>query len=535
MPDKIISSSERSACFNWGRLLFSASFPLVLGIFSIIFTIQQNSISQANREQDQRQANELRQQNIYDAYINDISKLLLSPTFNRSNPQQLNYIGFKTVDIIKHLSNAQKRDVIFFLYNHELIRRDKPISQRVNLTGADLADVHFIQSTSLNCYLRDINLGYILASNIVFDKCDISFGVFQGAWLVGAKFMRSLMHGSKFQKANLTDAIFDGNNINQISFPHATLINSKFLGMKPFITDFTNADLLNSDLTNKDLSSMKHIIRNTRFPNGSFSVVDNSQLIIDGGAEDACNRSLRKKDWMVFEKSVGLDFYNTNSTNLNIPSGVSGNCYFGKNKTGVLYQYVSKISYSLLINHEIAYFNLSALMGCTIPNRNNDHALIDVRCFDEFHSGPVCGGIRTNKTLSGFHYYTTVVFIPKGTVHLRIWIEVNIKIPSNSIDSASILDSVKNRLVVQGIDVGTLAVTNEPSCDNEIARIASSKDWNGVIVGYGVRNDTDWFERVLQIIHSANPNISLIDHKNPDDVENAIERHYNIRLPLNKT
>nr|ACD54822.1 pentapeptide repeat protein-like protein [Adineta vaga] len=327
MPDKIISSSERSACFNWGRLLFSASFPLVLGIFSIIFTIQQNSISQAN---------ELRQQNIYDGYINDISKLLLSPTFNRSNPQQLNYIGFKTVDIIKHLSNAQKRNVIFFLYNHELIRRDKPISQRVNLTGAYLAD-----------------------------------------------------------------AIFDGNNINQISFPHATLINSKFLGMKPFITNFTNADLLNSDLTNKDLSSMKHIIRNTRFPNGSFSVVDNSQLISDGGAEDACNRSLRKKDWMVFEKSVGLDFYNTNSTNLNMPSGVSGNCYFGKNTTGVLYQYVSKMSYSLLINHEIAYFNLSALMGCTIPNRNNDHALIDVRCFDEFHSGPVCGGISI-KSITSF-------------------------------------------------------------------------------------------------------------------------------------
>ena len=127
------SSSQPTVCFSWSRILLSASFPVIFGIFSVIFTIQQNIISQANREQDQRQANILRQQNIYDAYINDISALILSPSFNESNRHQLNYIGFKTVDIIKHLSKAQKRDIIFFLRNHELLSRNKPASQRVDL------------------------------------------------------------------------------------------------------------------------------------------------------------------------------------------------------------------------------------------------------------------------------------------------------------------------------------------------------------------------------------------------------------------
>ncbi|CAF0928295.1 unnamed protein product [Adineta steineri] len=96
----------------------------------------------------------------------------------------------------------------------------------------------------------------------------------------------------------------------------------------------------------------------------------------------------------------------------------------------------------------------------------------------------------------------------------------------------SILDSIDNRLIARGIDAKSLAVTNTSSADAEIARVASSKNWNGVIVGYGVRNDSEWFERLMQIIHNANPNIVLIHHNGPDDVENAIERHFNIQLPL---
>ncbi|CAF0861930.1 unnamed protein product [Adineta steineri] len=279
------SSSKPSACWNWSRVLLSACLPLVLGVFTIIFTIQQNSISIANREQDRRQAIELRQQVMYDAYIKEISKLLLKPSFNRSNRQQMNYIGFKTIDVLRHLSKIQKRDVILFLYNHELIRREKPESQRVILKGADLTDVHFIRSNSMDCDLRNISLSSVLASNIVFERCDINNVAFDNAWMVGAKFTGSLMQGVRFYKANLADAIFDGNNMNQISFSHASLVNSKFLGIKPVSADFTNADLLNSDLTPKDLSATTHNFSNARYPNGSFPVVSNTQLINDGGAE----------------------------------------------------------------------------------------------------------------------------------------------------------------------------------------------------------------------------------------------------------
>jgi uncharacterized protein YjbI with pentapeptide repeats len=292
MPDIKAHASDTTACFNWARVLLSATLPMILGVFTIVFTLQQNWISRAIREQDRMHAIELRQQAIYDGYINRISDLLLSKSFNRTNQHQLNHIGFKTVDVLQHLNLAQKRDVIFFLYSHELNRKGKPENERVILSGADLGNAHFAQSIRTICNLRDVSLGYILAPKIVFDRCDINFAGFEHAWLVDAKFIGSLMEKVKFYQANLTGAVFDGGNLNQISFSHAILVNTKFSGIRSGKFDFTNADLLGSDLSDKFLWSSQHIMVNTRLPNGSFSAVSNANLIVDGDAKDAVSQAI---------------------------------------------------------------------------------------------------------------------------------------------------------------------------------------------------------------------------------------------------
>ncbi len=99
----------------------------------------------------------------------------------------------------------------------------------------------------------------------------------------------------------------------------------------------------------------------------------------------------------------------------------------------------------------------------------------------------------------------------------------------------NIVYSVNNRLLAQGVDATSLVIANTSSSDAEIARVAKSKNWSGFMVGYGIRNDREWFKRVVQIIHYANPNIPLINHQGPSDAENAIERHFNVRLPLKTT
>ena len=100
--------------------------------------------------------------------------------------------------------------------------------------------------------------------------------------------------------------------------------------------------------------------------------------------------------------------------------------------------------------------------------------------------------------------------------------------------SPSIVHSVNDRVRAQGVDSKSIAISNTSTCDAEISRIVRSKNWNGLFIGYGVRQDQKWYERVLKIVHEANPNLPLIQHNGPSDVENAIERHFNVRLPLGR-
>src|SRR4051812_34751543 len=97
---------------------------------------------------------------------------------------------------------------------------------------------------------------------------------------------------------------------------------------------------------------------------------------------------------------------------------------------------------------------------------------------------------------------------------------------------AKVANSASVRLRAQGIDADSLAISNTPESDTEIARIVNSEHWDGLIVGHGVRQDQKWFERVMRIVNDTKPNISLIESKGPNDVENAIERHFKVKLPL---
>jgi hypothetical protein len=91
---------------------------------------------------------------------------------------------------------------------------------------------------------------------------------------------------------------------------------------------------------------------------------------------------------------------------------------------------------------------------------------------------------------------------------------------------------VKDRLCTRGINAESYVVSNTPTSDTEIANILTSKKWDGFIIGLGVQKDLQWFERVLEVVKKANPNVPLIHHQGPNDLENVIERHFKIRLPL---
>jgi hypothetical protein len=90
---------------------------------------------------------------------------------------------------------------------------------------------------------------------------------------------------------------------------------------------------------------------------------------------------------------------------------------------------------------------------------------------------------------------------------------------------------VRDRFSARGIDGESYVVSNTPASDTEIASIMTSKNWDGLMIGLGIQKNREWYERVVQIVKNANPNVPIIQHEGAKDLENAIERHFKIQLP----
>ncbi|CAF1422646.1 unnamed protein product [Adineta steineri] len=280
-------------CVKISKLLLAALPSVVFGVFTIIFTIQQNSTANKNRQQDQRQSDELSIRSTFENYINDISKLLLDTKFNRSNPEHLLHIRVKTLTVLRNVDAHRKRDIVLFLYESRLLRSDVMPNERLSLKDADLNGLEFIGSSTISIQLDYLYLPDVYLSNGIFEWCTLDYAVFDNASMSNMKLINSSIWSTSFRgiyapDATMGDLIFYNN-----SFIGATLVRTLFIGGIVWLekVDLTNVDLLGSHdsqgkLIHYDFTSQDQIIRfNTRFADGSFDDIDSSELIFDGGAE----------------------------------------------------------------------------------------------------------------------------------------------------------------------------------------------------------------------------------------------------------
>ncbi len=296
---------KKKCCYSWAKLLLSASIPLLIGIFTVVYTLQQDKLGRINREQDLniaranreqdlsiaresaaqdvRERTKIRKQTVYDSYIAEISKTIRNPDFNITDINQLTHISIQTLNALHQLDHDQKHEVIVFLYRSGLIRTNslKP----VDLRGADLTGVKFVRSATFLCDLNNLYLAGVLADNIVFDGCELEGSVFNRASLSGAKILNSHAPFSSYERAYMTQFVFNSTNTRSSNLASTDLRNASLSGIILTEVNFTNTDLSGSDLTDNALKLKPNTYINTRFPNGSFSAIDTKQLIVDGGAE----------------------------------------------------------------------------------------------------------------------------------------------------------------------------------------------------------------------------------------------------------
>ena len=277
-----------------------AAFPsIIFGIFTIVFTIQQNHVANENRRQDQQQADEHNIRTTFENYIDHVSALFLDKKFERNNTEHLLHLRVKTLTVLRHVDVSRKRDIILFLYESRLIRSDMPDNERLNLNSADLHDVQFLGSSGAPVQLDYLYLPGSYAPNIVFSWCRLENAVFDNASISNAKIINSTIANSSFRRIYAPDLTIGDVMLHQNNFTEAVLVRTYFISAIAWREgiDMTNADLLGSYTPYKSPIDFNHldnhlfIFRNTRFPDGSFRSIDSSNLIVDGGAEEGVYNS----------------------------------------------------------------------------------------------------------------------------------------------------------------------------------------------------------------------------------------------------
>ena len=280
---------KRLRCAKLCKLGIAALPTIVFGVFTVIFTIQQDASARAMRQQDQRQADEINRRTMFKDYIDDIRTLLLDEDFEDKVEKSLLHIRVQTLTVLKNLDASRKHDVILFLYENRLLLHGTPPT--VDLRGANLNGMKFVKSSTEACRLHRLYLPGVYAENIVFDDCIIDAGVFDDASMVGTKFHSCNLMGSSFRNANLSGAELHGNHLYMTNFSGANLARSSIRGGLLLSADLSDVDLYQSDISHEILYPLvvgglgTNIFLNTRHPNGSFININTSDLIIDGQAQ----------------------------------------------------------------------------------------------------------------------------------------------------------------------------------------------------------------------------------------------------------
>ncbi|CAF3007299.1 unnamed protein product [Rotaria socialis] len=374
-------SSKLARCTVWVNLIVAVVPSIVFGVFTVVFTLQQNAFAAVAHEQEQHQASEQRIQSIFDNCVDVISEILLSPNFNRSDINHLQPIQVKVITALQRLDPPHKRDVIFYLHVNKLIRNDFPPEFRLDLRGADLNGVEFATSRKTRCVLNDVYLPRILASNIIFSGCELDRSNFEDSVMDQSQFYNCSLGFSKFLNVNLEKAIFQRNMYWKTDFSGSSLAQTSFTNSSwLYFVNFTNVDLLGSDITENNLlgqqsGSTTNIVFNSRLPNGSLTL-HSTQVVQDGGAEEECMRAPDSPTpWKmhITRELILTHRYVDNSSLYPVP--VEGNCYFLAKKISMLGQGIDVRNLSRLIDLGQVACNVSVYFGCSQSTPSNQIVL----------------------------------------------------------------------------------------------------------------------------------------------------------------
>jgi len=233
--------------WDWMQLLF---IPVVLAVAGFWFnhrerraaelraenerkaaelhTEAEREIEQQRAKAEQEIASDNQREAALQAFINELSELLLHENLRESKPEdEVRKIArVRTLTVLPRLDPKRKGSVLRFLIESNLIDNEKTI---IDLGEADLSGVHLIRG-----YLGEINL----------HKTNLSKAYLYDVILLGAN-----LSEADLSEANLTGIVLFMANLQQANLQQANL-----LGAVLSKADLSKANLQGTDLCKADMS-----------------------------------------------------------------------------------------------------------------------------------------------------------------------------------------------------------------------------------------------------------------------------------------
>ncbi|CAF1175613.1 unnamed protein product, partial [Adineta ricciae] len=240
------------------RFMSAVLIPLLLGAFTIVLAIQQDSIAQENRNTDLRIAAKEHEQNLELTideqrnqqlvnFINYMSELLLEKNFSLNKQILKSIIRPKTLATLRQLDETRKVYLLRFLHESELLSVNKPTY--LSLYTANLSHI-CLGTSGIQTDMRSTSLAgaYMYKSTITSTSFDYSD--FRETDFTGASFFNVIFRNANFDLASLPYSYFDT----------LSLVKD---------ADFSSANLTGANITDYMIRTAGSISRAT-LPNGTI-------------------------------------------------------------------------------------------------------------------------------------------------------------------------------------------------------------------------------------------------------------------------
>jgi len=261
------------------HLLSSLLLPLILGIFTVVITFEQQRItrqqwladkneSRLQREQElqiaidertvQTRMNQERcKDELLVAYIKEIGDMLQENNGSLTSNKLTHILArAKTINAIGQLDGFRQTLILRFLYEADQLtitdrydtldistaqfvnidyEKFKEISQTKNIS---LTGVHLLNCTFVNYGIGLMNLSLARLHNVNFSSADLQH----------IKFSSALLHNIDFSESTLADVTFLSARLFQVIFSGVRFANVIFLSAQFKGADFSFADFSNSKI-----------------------------------------------------------------------------------------------------------------------------------------------------------------------------------------------------------------------------------------------------------------------------------------------